>query len=149
MSAPLWLVAHDLTALSNNAAAEAGRMAAASGGRLMLLHVYPPALRDIDERDALEDEERAMLRSVADRLRGNHPDLRIDLEVIEGDATTRIGEEAERNDAHYVVVGTHDRRGLARLVLGSVAEAVVRESRVPVMVVKGPTAEQSLPTPLI
>lgn len=146
-STDLWLVAHDLTVLGDAAAAEAARLAAACGGRVFLLTVYPQELRAPFERDGkatfdLEEEKRAMLRGVADKLREKHPGLKIDLEVLAGEPKTRVLEEATRMDATTVVVGTHDRRGLARIVLGSVAESIVHQAHVPVLVVKGvPTAK--------
>lgn len=48
-------------------------------------------------------------------------------------------------DADLIVVGTHGRQGLRRLVLGSVAEAVVRLAHVPVLVVRPKDAEAKLP----
>jgi nucleotide-binding universal stress UspA family protein len=42
--------------------------------------------------------------------------------------------------ADLIVIGTHGRRGLVRLVLGSDAETVVRTARVPVMLVRAPAA---------
>lgn len=46
---------------------------------------------------------------------------------------------AEEVDADLVIMGTHGRRGIARALIGSVAEAVVRTSRVPVMTVHAPS----------
>lgn len=47
--------------------------------------------------------------------------------------------------ASAVVVGTHGRQGLQRMILGSVAEAVVRDAGCPVLVVRPVTHEQSVP----
>jgi nucleotide-binding universal stress UspA family protein len=47
-----------------------------------------------------------------------------------------IGREADKWRADLVVMGTHGRRGIHRLVMGSDAESVLRESRVPVLMVK-------------
>lgn len=150
MTTPLWLVAHDLTSLSQAAATEGGRLASADGGRVQLLHVYPRPQRAPNERDgketfALEEEKREMLRIAALALQARHPSLAIEIEVLPGDPRQRILEEAERLNATHIVVGTHDRKGLAHLVLGSVAEGVVHGARVPVLVVKwaAPPAEAS------
>lgn len=48
-------------------------------------------------------------------------------------------------DAEMIVVATHGRRGIPRLVLGSVAEAVVRLAHVPVLVVRPPAEEVPVP----
>lgn len=56
--------------------------------------------------------------------------------VREGPVVEVILESAEQLHADMIVVGTHGRHGLARALQGSVAEAVVRGSRVPVMTVR-------------
>lgn len=48
-----------------------------------------------------------------------------------------IVQEAGKRDCTLIVMGTHGRRGLSRLTLGSDAELVLRESRVPVLLVRG------------
>jgi nucleotide-binding universal stress UspA family protein len=143
VSSDLWLVAHDLGPCGEAAAQAAARIAAAIGARLHILNIHPVELRDPYERTgeetfAVEEEKRASLRACAERLKGAHPSLNVAVEVIAGTPTKRILEEAERLGATQIVVGTHGRRGLTHLVLGSVAEAVVHESPVPVLVVKVP-----------
>ena len=51
--------------------------------------------------------------------------------------------QARKLRAELIVLGTHGRRGLARLLMGSDAEAVVREARVPVLLVRSPTATRA------
>jgi nucleotide-binding universal stress UspA family protein len=143
VSSDLWLVAHDLGPCGEAAAQAAARIAAGIGARLHILNIHPVELRDPYERTgeetfAVEQEKRASLRACAERLKGAHPSLKVAVEVIAGTPTKRILEEAERLGATQIVVGTHGRRGMAHLVLGSVAEAVVHESAVPVLVVKVP-----------
>ncbi|MFC4359205.1 universal stress protein [Halobium salinum] len=55
--------------------------------------------------------------------------------VLEGAPHREIVRFAESEDCDLVVMGTHGRGGIDRLLLGSVAEKVVRASRVPVMTV--------------
>jgi universal stress protein A len=54
----------------------------------------------------------------------------------EGNPATEILEAAREWKADLVVIGSHGRRGLARLVMGSVAEGVTRHAPVPVLVVR-------------
>jgi len=56
--------------------------------------------------------------------------------VRQGDPRDVVPALAASQKADLVVVGSHGRRGLARAVLGSVAEAIVRGSSVPVVVVR-------------
>ena len=51
--------------------------------------------------------------------------------------------QAKKWKADVIVIGTHGREGLARVVLGSDAELVVRESPVPVLLVRGRTRKRS------
>ena len=59
--------------------------------------------------------------------------VRYETLVISGDPAERVLETARGLAADLIVMGTHGHRGLTRLVLGSVAERVVRESPVPVL----------------
>lgn len=126
------LVATDLSAASNAAVAYAYGLLAGRGGVVVLLHVAPP-------READEDAERA--RFVA-RLRALVPpvaDVETRTEVVEGaDPALAIRQVAERIGADAICVGSRGRSGVARAVLGSVAEAVLRDARCPVLVARPP-----------
>ncbi len=82
-------------------------------------------------------------RRAVERVRELAPsDLTIDTAVREGRASETIIEDAERADCDLIVMGTHGRGGIDRLLLGSVTETVVRRSPVPVLTVQvGPDAE--------
>ena len=56
---------------------------------------------------------------------------------VPGDIGASINEAARQWGADLLVIGTHGRRGVRRLVLGSVAEAVIRQSTTPVLLVRG------------
>lgn len=55
-----------------------------------------------------------------------------------GEPLTVILDMAAELDADLIVVGTHARQGVQRLLMGSVAEAVLREATVPVLIVRAP-----------
>jgi nucleotide-binding universal stress UspA family protein len=62
------------------------------------------------------------------------------LEIVEtpmGPVGAAIAEHADAWPADLIVIGTHGRRGIRRLVLGSDAEYVVRTTRVPVLLIRG------------
>jgi nucleotide-binding universal stress UspA family protein len=61
------------------------------------------------------------------------------VEAVSGPAGALIVEQATAWPADLIVLGTHGRRGLRRLVMGSDAEYVVRTTPVPVLLVRGPT----------
>jgi nucleotide-binding universal stress UspA family protein len=58
--------------------------------------------------------------------------------LVTGSPAEEIIHVAEREGADLIVTGTHGRHGLGRMLLGSVAEQVLRASPVPVLVVKSP-----------
>lgn len=58
-------------------------------------------------------------------------------ETVGGSAADAIVREAKKQRADLIVLGTHGRRGVRRLVLGSDAEQVVRTASVPVLLVRG------------
>ena len=63
----------------------------------------------------------------------NYLDITLYVEV--GNAKYDIIDKAEKEEATYIVVGTHGRTGLSHMVIGSTAEYIVRHSTVPVLVV--------------
>ena len=58
--------------------------------------------------------------------------------LLHGDPIGEIVRLAEQEHVDMIVMGTHGRTGLSRLLMGSVAEAVVRRADCPVLVVKHP-----------
>jgi nucleotide-binding universal stress UspA family protein len=133
------LVAVDFGEASAAALALAGRFAAAVGARLIVLHaeaVEVPPYFTHEQLDAMGREVRAAQESAETALREfvqRHTSAPAQVRVVgppEAEAILAASREAE-----LVVVGTHGRRGPKRWWLGSVAERVVRESHVPVLVV--------------
>ena len=59
--------------------------------------------------------------------------------VLEGHPSSELNTYVENNAVDLIVIGTHGRKGLDRLLIGSVADKVVREAKVPVLVVRSPT----------
>lgn len=68
------------------------------------------------------------------------------VESIGGPASAMIVTEAKEWPADLIVMGTHGRRGLRRLAMGSDAESVVRDTRVPVLLVHGPSRDNMVET---
>ena len=60
--------------------------------------------------------------------------------LLVGDPAEAIVQQAEAEHADMIVMGTHGRTGLTRMLMGSVAEAVVRRAACPVLTVKQPAA---------
>lgn len=68
--------------------------------------------------------------------------IKVSRRLEEGDPVGEILHVAEDVHANLIVMGTHGRRGLSRLLMGSVAEQVVRQAGCPVLTVRTPFAEE-------
>lgn len=84
----------------------------------------------------------AAARSKLDRLaRGKLPKgARYEIQIRMGDPTKQILGTCRKMSADLIVMATHGRKGLRRLVLGSVAESILRAASCPVLTVRAPSA---------
>ncbi|GAB3628933.1 Stress response protein NhaX [Pandoraea terrae] len=112
-------------------------------GPIGLYPIVPSSCLDVEKvRDGLIDEGQRLLGEAFVKLRdeGVQADARsIDLRVWGGTIADAILREAERWHADVLVLGTHGRRGVRRLMFGSVAEQVLRQAHRPVLLVAGNT----------
>jgi universal stress protein A len=136
------LVPHDFSDAATYAFRVAIQLAKQHRGRLMVLHVvtpYQPVTELPEVAGWLSDAEivKGTRRSLDDlvrrELRGRGaPATRFDVQL--GDPVTRI--IAAARDADCIVMATEGRTGLSHLLIGSVAEKVVRHSPIPVLTVR-------------
>jgi nucleotide-binding universal stress UspA family protein len=84
--------------------------------------------------DMPEERQQQSLEAL-EKIAAEHPATPTNIICFIGDPKTDIIESAIRENPDFVVVGTHGRTGLSHLLLGSVAEYVVRHSPLPVLVV--------------
>lgn len=75
---------------------------------------------------------------IAEQWRAKYPDLAIDVDVWRGHPVDCIVRAAEQHDAQLLVVGSHRRRRLPAMLLGSIARGVVQHATRPVAVVHAP-----------
>ncbi len=150
------LVATDFSECSGAALTYGRALASRFGARLHVLHVievvaaadvagigvYASTAPDLYlQLEASAREQLHQLVSAADREL-----LQVRAATVTGDTPARaIGEYALAEDIDLIVVGTHGRRGLSHLLLGSVAERVVRSAPCPVLTVRHPEREFVLP----
>jgi nucleotide-binding universal stress UspA family protein len=141
------LVGVDGSATALRGLDEAVRVAKATGGRLMLVHVvnglvlgadyplsagyYQALLESLRESGA-----KLLERAAAVVRRADVPCEQKVIETLGGRAADEIVKEASAWQADLIALGTHGRRGLKRLAMGSDAELVLRMSRVPVLLVR-------------
>ncbi len=99
----------------------------------------PLPIADISER--LEDSaERELPRLVeCDECAG----LEVEELIVHGEAASEIVRVAKEREVDLVVISSHGRTGLGRMLFGSTAEAVVRHASCPVLVVKPPQEKEA------
>lgn len=140
------LVAVDGSATSLRGLDEAIRVAKATGGRLRLVHVLNTLILESEIAstayyqalaDSIRDSGVKILEHAATIVRdAGVPFEKKMIEKIGAHAAEEIIAQATDWGAELVVLGTHGRRGLTRLVMGSDAERVLRQSPVPVLMVR-------------
>lgn len=141
------LVPMDFSPGSDAALAWARDLAQQCGARLTLLHVvtdpravgfmtpevYVPAVPETQQRMLREAKER-LERAIPEDERGR---FAVTVDARLGDVAENILEAAREQHADLIVMGTHGRHGLAHLLLGSVAERVLRNASCPVLTTHG------------
>jgi universal stress protein A len=139
------LVPIDFSAPSEAALDYARTVARRFGGSLHLLHVAEDPYRAmysgevyVPEVEGLRDVILAAgIRKLNDRLRPSDIEqLGATTDAVIGTPATSIVEYAAGRDMDLIVMGTHGRGGMAHLLMGSVAERVVRTAPVPVLTVR-------------
>ena len=112
---------------------------------MVLLHVINPAEAGYSAQASIpsfseewyeqqKDQAEDIFDEVESRAQDN--DVAVERVVEVGKPTRVIVEYAEDNDIDHIVMGSHGRSGVSRILLGSVAETVVRRSPVPVTVTR-------------
>lgn len=138
------LFATDFSDASRPASERAVALAKDSGAELVVVHVYEPPVRPAVDAflvPRVYDEFEAEIRSQADQglapiiARAADAGVAVRPLVLRGVADEAIARAAKDEAADLVVVGTHGRGGVARLLLGSVAARVVSSAPCPVLTV--------------
>ncbi|MGE0113937.1 MAG: universal stress protein [Steroidobacteraceae bacterium] len=143
------LVPVDGSEASARGLAEAMKLAREQGATIRLIHVvnelmvvasYEGTIYSGELINALRESGKKLLDQAQQRVTA--AGIKVEAELLEahgGQAGQVIVKDAEQCHADIIVLGTHGRRGLSRLVMGSDAEQVVRQARVPVLLVRNLT----------
>lgn len=146
------LLPTDFSDCANFALPYATGIARATGASLICVHVVetvvpavgysgmsePLPIADLSEQ--LENSAERELPKIAEceECAG----LNVEEVIVHGEAATEIVRVAKERGVDLIVVSSHGRTGLGRMLFGSTAEAVVRHATCPVLVVKPPTEEE-------
>jgi nucleotide-binding universal stress UspA family protein len=133
----------DFSTLSDEALAQATSLARDSGAKLIIVHVQEPPTAygggemyyGVPEPDTEAIEK--MLKAIVPK----DPEVSYEHRLVMGDPAAEIERIAEEEDVDLIIMATHGRTGLTRLLMGSVAEAVVRRAPCPVFSFKRPHKE--------
>lgn len=138
--------ASDFSPASRRAFATAVKLAAADRAVLTLVHVAVPMVPLLPEQnldwatwERVNELAKRSSRKALDRLgqRAARLGVKVVTALLEGDAVLEIVRAARVRRADFLVIGTHGRRGFAKLLLGSVAERVIATASCPVVTVRG------------
>jgi nucleotide-binding universal stress UspA family protein len=147
------LVATDFSEPAEAALAYGRAFARTFGATLYLLHVvddmyvrlggdaYAAVLPELQED--VEREARQRLARIA--AEDDVQSLAMEMIVTSGATAQAIVDYAEKENVQLIVVGTHGRGGVAHLLMGSVAERVVRTAHCPVLTVRRPERDFVMP----
>ncbi len=133
------LYATDFSSYSNQAYFHAVALAENHGAGLTILTVYTPE-KGASTKGGSPDADRQYTRNQLEQIRPVNPRIQVQHVFLEGDPAEQIVRYAADAGIDLIVLGTHGRTGLERLLMGSVAEKVLREGPCSVMVVKLPKA---------
>ncbi|MGD0676429.1 MAG: universal stress protein [Polyangiaceae bacterium] len=136
------LVPHDFSGTAERALGYALALAERLGARITIMHAYespsygyPDAVvASLEFETEIARAAKSALDGVLARFAG--ADVDIDTLLRRGTPWIEIGAAAESLKTDLIVMGTQGRRGLARALLGSVAERVVRTASCPVLTVR-------------
>ena len=143
------LVAVDGSPLSGHAISHATALAHATGGRIRLLNVMDPVahISGFERPEVYRQEVLPRLQQAGEALlqqaraqvaeRGVPVDTVL-VENLDARVAQIVVDHAQAWGADLIVLGTHGRRGLARVLMGSDAEQIARTASVPVLLVRTP-----------
>lgn len=127
----------DFSSYSNQAYFHAVALAENHGASLTILYVYSPSF-GTPEVAGKSGEDRDYWREQLEQIRPVDTAISVQHVLLEGDPAGEIVRYAADASIDLIVLGTHGRTGLERLLMGSVAEKVMREAPCSVLVVKLP-----------
>jgi universal stress protein A len=133
------LVTTDLSEFSLVAMEYATTFGLLFASKIFLLHVIEG--KEVSVRRPEADPQAALERFVLNQI---NPDIKLIPVVRFGDPASEIRKFAEEEQVDLIILATHGRTGLKHMVMGSVAERVVRLSNIPVLAVKPHPMRESI-----
>jgi nucleotide-binding universal stress UspA family protein len=138
MNAQKILYPTDFSTMGQTALEMATSLARDRGAKLVIVHVEEPpvAYGGGEFYYGIEEPNREELKRMLAEVVPADPAVPYEQRLMIGSPATAIIEMARRENVEMIVMATHGRTGLTRLLMGSIAEEVVRKAECPVLVVK-------------
>jgi len=145
------LFATDFSTASDAALPHAEALAKAAGSKLVIVHVQEPPLAygGGELYYGLPEPDSAAIAAMLERVKPADPGVPFEQRLAMGNPADEIVELARAEQASLIVLGTHGRTGVSRLLMGSVAELVVRRASCPVLVYRQPAEKLSVGQPVL
>ena len=136
MARPIILVPTDFSTASDAALPHAEALAKQKSASLLILHVEetPLAYGGGELYYGLPEPTSERILAMLEQVRPSDPTVAFTHRLTMGDPAGEIVRIAAEEGAEMIVLGTHGRSGMSRMLMGSVAEAVVRRAPCPVLV---------------
>lgn len=138
MSTKRILYPTDFSHASDDGLEYAASLARDMGATLLIVHVEePPVAYAAGEMYyGIPNPDRRELESMLSAVKPKTADVNCEYRLLQGDPAHEIVTLADEGETDMIVMGTHGRTGLSRLLMGSVAEAIVRRANCPVLTFK-------------
>ena len=132
------LVPTDFSRFANEATRIACSLAREQGSKLLLVHVAQRPITNVGGMPVPPPPtlDWPALKKELDVVTAGIKDVEVEPRLVEGEPADTIVNLARERGADLIVIGSHGRTGLSRLLMGSVAEHVVRTAGCPVLTVK-------------
>ena len=136
MAAKTILFPTDFSTASDAALAHAEALAKQSGARLLIVHVEEPPLAygGGELYYGLPEPNSERIQKMLEDVRPQDPAVPFEHRLTMGDPAGEVVRIAGDEGCEMIVMGTHGRTGLTRLLMGSVAEQIVRRAPCPVLI---------------
>ena len=136
MAQPIILVPTDFSTASDAALPHAEALAKQKSASLLILHVEEPPLAygGGELYYGLPEPNSERILKMLEEVKPSDPTVAFTHRLTMGDPAGEIVRIAGEEGAEMIVLGTHGRSGMSRMLMGSVAEAVVRRAPCPVLV---------------
>lgn len=114
-----------------------------TGAKILIVHIEEPpvAYGGGEMYYGLPEPDPEQLKKMLSSVKPSDPNIAFEQRLLTGEPANALTRLAKDEEADLIVMGTHGRTGLFRLLMGSVAEAVVRRAPCPVLTYKQPAQQ--------